>query len=396
MRRREVTNASDLLRMVLAYAVCDWSFRVVGAWCSLRGLGSVSDVAVRKRVAGCQRWLGVLIAALLQAHLTEWRRQPGVRVRLMDATCVGRPGSQGTDWRIHLSLDLGMMCMDGIEVSDSHRGETFARYPTQPGDIRVGDRGYGYASSLAPVLAVQGLLVVRINWQNLPLETPQGQSLSIISCLHAMSPLAPLMEYPVVLATDEGRFPLRLIIATLPQEVAECARHRLRKQARKKGKTPSVQTLVAAGFVLLLTNLPAQDWPDQQVLGLYRFRWQIELFFKRLKSLFHLDHLRAQTPPLAQVYLLGKLLGALLMDDCLQHARRLCPTWFSAGQPVSLWRLAHLFFEGLRSAVRGPICLSMILDVLPNLTRFLCGPPRKRPHQFAQAQALLASLLQAS
>ena len=36
--------------------------------------------------------------------------------------------------------------------------------------------------------------------------------------------------------------------------------------------------------------------------------------FKRLKSLLHLDHLRAFDPKLAQTYLLAKVLGALLVD----------------------------------------------------------------------------------
>jgi hypothetical protein len=278
--------------------------------------------------------------------------------------------------------------MDGVEVTDSHSGETFGHCPTQPGDIRVGDRGYAYASSLTSVLASGGWMVVRMNWKNLPLETPQGSPLDTIACLQPVS----LAEHAVVLATGQGCFPLRLIVAALPQDKAACARQRVRRQARKKGKTPSRHTLLAAGFVLLLTNLPTPLWPAQQVLDLYRFRWQIELFFKRLKSLFHLDHLRAQTPALAQVYLLAKLLGALLMDDCLQQARSLCPAWFCSRQPLSLWRLSHLFVDCLRSAVRGTLTFSMILAALPRLTRFICGPPRQRSQQFALAHSLLLNL----
>jgi hypothetical protein len=279
--------------------------------------------------------------------------------------------------------------MDGIEVTDRHSGETFGHCSTHPGDIRVGDRGYAYAGSLMPVLAAGGWVVVRMNWHNLPLESSQGDRINIIACLQPVE----LAEYDVVLAIDPERFPMRLIVAALPQEAAERARQRVRQQARKKGKTPSAKTLLAAGFVLLLTNLPASLWPARQVLGLYRFRWQIELYFKRLKSLFHLDHLRAQTPALAQVYLLGKLLGALLMDDCLHQARCLCPAWFNTSQGVSLWRLSHLFFEGLCSTVRGSLTLSLILAALPRLTRFMCGPPRKRSQQFALAQSLLVRLL---
>ena len=380
LRRREVKSACDLLRLVFAYAVCDWSLRVVGAWSTLIGLGSLSDVAVLKRLRGCQIWLGNLIATILQERRVGLVRRPGVRLRLMDGTVVSRPGSTGTDWRLHLSLDLGNLCLDGVEVSDAHTGETFVHCPTQPGDIRLGDRGYGYASSMAPVLAAGGWLVVRISWQNPVLED------------QAMKPQS-LREQPVFLPTQQGRFGLRLLIAALPQEAADKARHRLRKRKQKKGKTPDQRTLLAAGFTILLTNLPAKDWSIKQVLHLYRLRWQIELFIKRLKSILHCDQLRAQDPQLTQVYLLGKILAALLLDDCLQQVKRRCPAWFrSVQRPPSMWRLTSLFFEGLLNCVRGTITLEMVLAALPRLQRYLCAAPRKRTQQLAQARSIFSSL----
>src|SRR5258708_32020544 len=40
--------------------------------------------------------------------------------------------------------------------------------------------------------------------------------------------------------------------------------------------------------IWVLTTLPAKQMPAIGILGLYRVRWQIELLFKRLKSLLHL------------------------------------------------------------------------------------------------------------
>jgi hypothetical protein len=390
-RRREIRSASDLLRMIFAYVVCDWSLRLVGAWCEVSGVGSLSAVAVRKRLRGSRKWLGTLLGMSLQASLLRLRQQPGVRVRLMDATCVSEPGSTGTDWRIHLSLDLGNLCVDGVDVTDYRGGETFARCPIQPGEIRVGDRGYAFANSLEPVLASGGELVGRINWQSLPLEDATGQPVDLINCLYQLT--EPTGEWAVYLHTPQARFPLRLIVAALPQEQADRARQRVRKIYRKKGKTPDKRTLFAAGYVMLVTNLPAFSWLPSEVVELYRLRWQIELFFKRMKSILHLDHLRAFDPDLAQVYLLGKLLAALLTDQCIRQVRLSCPAWFTSQQrPVSPWRLTALFFDWLRQTVRGQITLAMILEALPHLTRFLCDPPRKRPSQFIQASILLAGL----
>jgi hypothetical protein len=70
--------------------------------------------------------------------------------------------------------------------------------------------------------------------------------------------------------------------------------------------------VLAAGFVLLVATFGPTDWPLEDVLALYRCRWQIELLFKRLKSRWHLDRLRARDPDAAQAHLLAVILAALL------------------------------------------------------------------------------------
>src|SRR5438094_1907872 len=49
--------------------------------------------------------------------------------------------------------------------------------------------------------------------------------------------------------------------------------------------------------------------------SLYRVRWQIELAFKRLKSILRLDRLPAKSPGLAQAWIAAHLLIALLVED---------------------------------------------------------------------------------
>ena len=67
--------------------------------------------------------------------------------------------------------------------------------------------------------------------------------------------------------------------------------------------------------MILLTSLNSSQLPAVQVLDLYRFRWQIEIAFKRLKGLLELGEMPAQDPSLARTILSSKLLAALLLDD---------------------------------------------------------------------------------
>lgn len=390
VRKREVKTAFDLLRIVLAYAVCDWSLRFVGAWCVLLGIGFLSDVAIRKRLKNCNQWLGKLIVKLLQARQIEIRPQTGIRLRMQDATVISKPGSKGTDFRIHVSLDLGNLCMDGIEVTDEHTGETLAHYETQPGDIRVGDRGYAFASSLGPVLASQGWLVVRANSQNMPLKTCDGQRFYFKDWLPNLTQPT---ECQTSLETPQGSFCLRTIACPLPPEKVEDARRRVRRVAQKKGRTPSPEALLAAGFVLLVTNLPIEKFDTLIVLSFYRLRWQIEVLFKRLKSLMALDHLRSKDLQLAQTYLLGKMLAALLIDQAIQQVAMRQPDWLtSQHRPASVWRITCLFVDCFRNLVRGNLTWEKVLASLPSIKRYLCSSPRRRVDQLSRARALLAAL----
>jgi Transposase DDE domain len=73
----------------------------------------------------------------------------------------------------------------------------------------------------------------------------------------------------------------------------------------------------ATGYLMLLTSLPAEV-PAAEVLAAYRMRWQVELAFKRLKSLLGLHRLPAKSEPLARTWLLTHLILALLIDDASQ------------------------------------------------------------------------------
>jgi len=115
LRRREIEEADDLLRLVLAYSVCDWSLCLVGLWANLQDIGNMSDMAVMKRIRKSKEWIETLISAMLQARRLKLKAAHPVRVRIVDGSSISVPGSKGTDYRLHLSLDLGSQRIDGVE-----------------------------------------------------------------------------------------------------------------------------------------------------------------------------------------------------------------------------------------------------------------------------------------
>ncbi|MBX8827373.1 transposase [Ochrobactrum sp. SFR4] len=76
-------------------------------------------------------------------------------------------------------------------------------------------------------------------------------------------------------------------------------------------------TITAAGFLMLLTSVPANEMTASDVLDMYRLRWQGEIAFKRLKSGLGIHKLPAKDPQLARSWLMAHLIIALIIDEAV-------------------------------------------------------------------------------
>lgn len=334
-RRRNVRDAASLLRLAFGYSICGLSLRGAAAWAEVGAVARLSNVALLKRLRGAADWLGEIIAAILsdrlRRHAALARERhgsageaigPGAaggrRLLLIDATTLSEPGSRKTDWRVHVGYRLGAQpCIEQLELSDGGGAESLGRFVCGAGDIVIGDRGYAKAGDLARVRACGAEFMVRTGWNATRLRTRSGARFDLFAAL-ARLPEHGVAEFEVAIAVDRAEkqlLPARLVVLRKSEDEAARSRRRARSQSHKHGKTPQGQTLKAAGYVLLLTSLDAEQWSAREVLEVYRLRWQIELAFKRLKSLVHLDDLPAKDPDLARCWIYAKLIAALLLED---------------------------------------------------------------------------------
>lgn len=86
-----------------------------------------------------------------------------------------------------------------------------------------------------------------------------------------------------------------------------------------------------AEYVSLFTTANRFSLKTEDILNLYRDRWQIELVFKRLKGIIGLGNLSKQNPESALGWLQGKFFVALLVERLHQEAEFISP-W---GYPIS-------------------------------------------------------------
>ncbi len=164
--------------------------------------------------------------------------------------------------------------------------------------------------------------IVRVGWKALALRTMDNTPFSLIDQMQTMPPGSGPQEW-VVQAVVGGRkqsrlLPVRLIGVPLPPDKVEATRLKLTRKASKHQDTLDPRSLVAAGFMVLVTSLPA-DIPAGEICAAYRLRWQIELAFKRLKSLIHIDRLPTRTTAGSLSWLYAHLIMLLLTEAICQE-----------------------------------------------------------------------------
>jgi len=324
-RKRKLGGGAKLLRMALARGPGGLSLSQTAAWAELIGLASLSDPAVKYRLDKAVGFLQAVMERQLAAHAASaalhW---PGRWLTAGDGSNVQQRASKGTDWRIHAVFDLGSGGFSHLELTDKHGAEQATRGAPRPGEVRAMDRNFARAPALAAFRrqsAEQADFIVRVRWKAFTLSRPDGSPFSLIEHLQHLPEDDAPHEVMVQANVRPGqpKLPLRLIILRKPTEVAEAARLALQRAAPRKQKRLDPRSLIAAGFLILATSLPADAYPADEVLMAYRLRWQIELAFKRLKSLLHIDRLPTYTAEASRSWLYAHLVLALLCDQISQE-----------------------------------------------------------------------------
>lgn len=324
VRPRGVRSAEDLLRLVLAYG-SGMSLRQGCAWAEVSDIADVSNPALLRRLSNAADWIEHIAMRLLE----EAQGQPkgpwaDWRLRIVDATSISRPGAKTTTWRLHVSYDLTGR-VDGLELTGSKGAESLSRFAWRPGDVAVADRGYAKAKDLRKTVEAGAHVVARTGWNALALLGPDGQAFDLFSIFEAVGE-EPVSVSVMVDTREEGRspLPLRLIMRRLTEEQAEKARKKMREKASRQGKKLDPRSLKAAGYAMIVTSLP-DEYSPRDVADLYRMRWQIELLFKRFKSLMDLGELPAKSEALAKTWIFSKLVIALLAEKAARHLAEFSP-----------------------------------------------------------------------
>jgi len=317
-RLRGFASANDVLRTVLLHVGCGWSLRETAVQAKLAGIASVSDVTLLNRLRQAEDWLRQLCQQLFKENGVGL--EPELKdfpMRVVDATTVREPGKTGSQWRIHYSLRLPTLECDHFDLTAAKgkdTGEKLGRFVFQAGEVVLADAGYSHPLGVATVVNQGAHVCVRLNPAALPLWDRRERRFALRKKLQKLKVAGQVAEWQVWVRSGDQWIEGRLCAVRKSKAKIEKAQRKLTRKQQRGVTQATPEAREYACYVLVFTTLSAPQASTRQALNCYRQRWQIELTFKRLKSIVQLGHVPKQDDQSSRAWLYGKLFVALLSE----------------------------------------------------------------------------------
>lgn len=380
-RKRGLRSAEDLLKILFLYACSSFSFRILAAAACALGIADISDTAWRKHFAKAAPFLNGILQAMLSVLVpaADASAFKGVKnVLLVDASTVRQEGAQQNQQRIHMCYSLNENRMKQVKVTDKHTAESLSHFAFQSGDLVMADAGYGTAKNYIYAQEQGAEVILRITPKNFCLYDADGEKIHLIDILKkAEGQHAEWVDVFGFCRYEKKSALVRVIANKMPEKQAEKARKRTKHRAVKNQQKIGRDTLFCAGWLVLITSLSA-EYCGEEIVYLYKSRWQVELLFKRFKQNFSITTLKAggtayaETEALLWLVIWTAVERQAFLAECFLAEKEECA--------YSTYTLCKISFLQITEALR--LSWSLLIDLTdPKYARFLTERERWRINQ---------------
>jgi len=325
-RAREIKTPEDLLRLILLYLTEGKSMAGTSAITNLSGESSMSKVAVFKRIKNCGDWLewmckNIYRQAGLLIEKPDWLKDR--EVLLIDGSeDIKSYKKKKQYFMLHYCMELFTLNSREFLLTNEKTGEKLANFKNLgKKDIVMGDRIYGTIPGITHLKKYGSDYVLRLRAGAFKIYDENGNEINLIEKFsHLMA-----WKYGEITGFYElnGKYEPIRICAVRKNILNEWkGMQRLKKEKQRKGYGKPVSELQKDynKYIIVFTSL-GKEITTEQVLQLYRTRWQIEIAFKRLKSIFEYNEMPARKTENIKTWFYGKLLLAALCETLVNTGR---------------------------------------------------------------------------
>jgi len=171
-------------------------------------------------------------------------------------------------------------------------------------------------SGIEHVLSNEGDYLIRFRSKAFNLYDETGKTLELLPYLRHLR-AHESTEVRCYYKKDGNLHPLRIVGMKKDAKAIETSKRKMeRKVSKKQEKAVQEDTVELNEYVVLVTSL---EYTNEQILELYRARWQIEQVFFRLKSLFGYGEVPSKNEEAVKAWFYGKLFLAALCERILKQ-----------------------------------------------------------------------------
>lgn len=327
-RNRIIKNAKDLMKLCMIYLTQACSLMDISAYARLLGIGKLSDVAFMKRFSKCNEWFMWIINKIRPGIIisyTKPKKLEAYTIVALDASDVTEKGATKRIWRFHYAIDIFKMQSLEYKLTDEKTGESLTNFKIKPEYLILGDRAYGTKRSIEHCIAGKGNYILRIRSKAFKLYDEEKKEINLLRQLKKVT-IEKGTEIEAYMENSSKQLvKLRVCFIKKTAEEIEKSRRKINRRDSKKGITTSEESKEMNDYIVVITSLP-EDITTDEILSLYRLRWQVELYFKRLKSIMNFGDCPKKKEESIMTWLNGKLMVALLIEKAMATAVSFSPS----------------------------------------------------------------------
>lgn len=316
-RKRGLQDEEALLTLCLYYAYNRSLIEVQNYAQKFLSL-NISDVGFMKRFTRCNEWIKWINAHMV-ADENQMYEKPSqlkdYRVMAIDASNIVSKGAVRKTWRLHYAVNLFSMNSEMFAVTQEETGESLKNFALQAKDLVLADRIYATIKGIEHCLKANADFIMRLKSKAFRLYDSDGNIINLVDLLKNTNTTG--QDFIVYYQTSNQEFmPLRLCAVQKTDEEKAIAQKKIRQKESKKQIKLSEETKLTYNYFFVVTSLD-DTFSVEQIFALYRLRWQVEMVFKRFKSILDMGSMPTKTAVSGEAWLNCKMLIAMLIEKLL-------------------------------------------------------------------------------
>lgn len=342
-RKRVIKDYDILIKAVILYISKGLSFQRLSDLMALKYDIIMSDTAWRKQILKIADDFNEATEECFQEVYQEYGKERSLKILnynhcyALDATNFSMEGQNKSIIRLHVQYALDSACSNYISITDYHIAESTTHFPIEEKALYLADRAYGTSRQLSYLLENKADFIIRMSPHNLKLFKTKEckEKIDIHKYLSDEN-----FSLNCFIKYKNKIFPIKVIAIIKPEDKQIISEKKARRKAQKNQYKLSQKTIDFSKWLFVAVSDNINSSYDN-ILITYKLRWQIELFFKRMKS---------------------QLLFRRIKRSSLIYSTQIVKLWYSIGFLIS--SVSLLFYSSFNIDISDYNLFSLVFHLI--------------------------------